>query len=320
MVHALSSVRLHSGRGMIRDVKPAEEWLNEIASINQWRRGGERAPHKPLLLLYALARLQHGQGGAMSYNDVEGDLDNLLRAFGPPRKTSPSYPFDHLASDGVWVVSSDEGQGSPGDARGRLRSTNATGRLDPDLEAALRSDPTLLARAIRILLDANFEPSVQSDLLDQLGIDLVPPDIGESSVAGTAKRDPRFRDEVLVSYEYRCAMCGFDPQIDNMPVALDAAHVRWWAAGGPDILANGICLCSLNHKLFDRGVLGLDPERVILVSDRFRGSSTFALQLVLNLVGQDLRRPQPGRVLVDTDHIAWHRQEVFRGSPRDAAA
>jgi putative restriction endonuclease len=256
----------------------------------------------------------------MSYRDVEGDLDNLLREFGPPRKTSPSYPFDHLTSDGVWIVSSDEGQGSPGDARGRLRSTNARGRLDPDLEAALRSDPTLFGRAVRILLDANFEPSVQSDLLDQLGIDLVPSDLAKDPIPGTARRDPKFRDKVLVSYECRCAMCGFDPQIDNMPVALDAAHVRWWAAGGPDILANGICLCSLHHKLFDRGVLGLDSDRTILVSDRFRGSSTFALQMVLNLVGQDLRPPQPGRALVDSDHIAWHREEVFRGEPRVAAA
>ena len=301
-------------------MKSADEWLNDIASINQWRRGGERAPHKPLLLLYALARLQHGQGGAMSYNDVEGDLDNLLREFGPPRKTSPSYPFDHLASDGVWLVSSDEGQGSPGDARGRLRSTNAKGRLNPELEEALGSDPTLLARAVRILLDANFEPSIQSDLLDQLGLDLVPSDFTPSSFPGAARRDPRFRDKVLVSYEYRCAMCGFDPQIDNMPVALDAAHVRWWAAGGPDILANGICLCSLHHKLFDRGVLGLDPDRVILVSDRFRGNSTFAVQMVLNLVGQGLHAPQPGKDPVDSDHIAWHREEVFRGSPRVAAA
>ena len=252
----------------------------------------------------------------MSYNDVESDLDELLREFGPPRKSSPSYPFDHLASDGVWVVSSDEGSGSPGDGRGRLRSSNARGRLDPDLEAVLRSDPTLLARAVRILLDANFEPSVQSDLLDQLGIDLAPSDNAESSIPGMARRDPKFRDEVLVSYEYRCAICGFDPQIDNMPVALDAAHVRWWSAGGPDILANGICLCSLHHKLFDRGVLGLDPERVILVSDRFRGSSTFAQQMVLNFVGQDLRSPQTGRALVDSEHIAWHRDQVFRGEPR----
>jgi putative restriction endonuclease len=301
-------------------VNSSDQWLEALASINQWRRGGQRAPHKPLLLLYALARFQRGLRGAMTYADVECDLDNLLREFGPPRRSSPSYPFDHLASDGLWIVSSDEGKGSPGDARGRLRSTNARGCLDPDFEATLVADTTLLPRAVRLLLDANFEPSVQSDLLDELGLNLVLADTVENPIPGTARRDSKFRNLILVAYEYRCAMCGFDPQIDNVPVAIDAAHVRWWAAGGPDALSNGMCLCSLHHKLFDRGVLGLDADKVILVSDRFRGSSTFAKEMVLSLTGQELRPPQPGRDHVDLEHIAWHRQEVFRGDPRSTAA
>ena len=279
-----------------------------------------RAPHKPLLLLYAFARIQRGLDGPMEYTEVEPDLEVLLKEFGPPRKTSPSYPFDHLATDGLWFVSSDEGPGSPGDAQGRLRSSNAKGGLVPDLQAALKHDPTLLARASRLLLDANFEPSVQADLLDQLGLDLLLPDTAGSPIPGTARRDPKFRDQILVAYEYRCAMCGFDPQIDNVPVAIDAAHVRWWAAGGPDVLSNGVCLCSLHHKLFDRGVLGLDTDRAILVSDRFRGSGTFARQMVLALVGQELTPPQPGKDGIDGEHIAWHRREVFRGAPRIAAA
>ncbi len=31
-----------------------DEWLDRVASIRRWSRGGERAPHKPLLLLHAL--------------------------------------------------------------------------------------------------------------------------------------------------------------------------------------------------------------------------------------------------------------------------
>jgi len=183
----------------------------------------------------------------------------------------------------------------------------------------MESDSTLLARAARVLLDANFEPSVQPDLLEEIGLDLVPIDFAESPIPGTVRRDPKFTSLILVAYEYRCAMCGFDPQVDNVPVAIDAAHVRWWAAGGPDVLSNGVCLCSLHHKLFDRGVLGLDTDHLILVSDRFRGSSSFAQQMVWGLAGQSLRPPQPGREHVHFDHIAWHRKEVFRGDPRGSA-
>ncbi len=49
--------------------------------------------------------------------------------------------------------------------------------------------------------------------------------------------------------------------------------MRWWSHDGPDEVDNGLCLCSLHHKLFDRGVLGLGEDRRILVSQRFVGRS-----------------------------------------------
>lgn len=33
----------------------AGQWLERIGGIRQWHIGGTRAPHKPLLVLYALA-------------------------------------------------------------------------------------------------------------------------------------------------------------------------------------------------------------------------------------------------------------------------
>src|SRR5262249_326313 len=52
-------------------------------------------------------------------------------------------------------------------------------------------------------------------------------------------------------------------------VGIDAAHVRWFAFDGPDELDNGLALCSLHHKLFDFGVLGLDDGHRIRVSSAF---------------------------------------------------
>ena len=81
-----------------------EEWLERIGALRQWSRAGERAPHKPLLLLYALGRLQSKGTSAMSFADAEPVLGQLFRDYGPPRKSSPAYPFHHLQSDGLWVV------------------------------------------------------------------------------------------------------------------------------------------------------------------------------------------------------------------------
>ena len=52
-----------------------------------WRRGDERAPHKPLLILYALGRLQTGASRLIPFDELEKPLTRLLEDFGPPRKS-----------------------------------------------------------------------------------------------------------------------------------------------------------------------------------------------------------------------------------------
>jgi len=37
----------------------------------------------------------------VSFADAEADLGRLLEKFGPPRHTSPGYPFHHLTTDGL---------------------------------------------------------------------------------------------------------------------------------------------------------------------------------------------------------------------------
>ena len=90
------------------------DWLERVAKLRQWSRSGARAPHKPLLLLYALGRFQQDAEGELRYSAVERELQQLLTEYGPPRRTTPSYPFHHLVSDGVWEVRTDRGPGSPG--------------------------------------------------------------------------------------------------------------------------------------------------------------------------------------------------------------
>ncbi|KFG74457.1 phosphorothioated DNA-binding restriction endonuclease [Streptomyces mutabilis] len=295
------------------------DWLERIAKLRQWTRSGARAPHKPLLLLYALGRFQDDADGSLRYTAVEQDLQRLLTEYGPPNKTTPAYPFHHLVSDGVWEVRTDRGSASPGSGIRDLRETGATGQLAPDLRAALRREPDLLGRMARLLLDLHFPPSLHRELCeaDSLELELAE---AEQLSAIRRQRDRRMRELVLTAYEYRCAFCGYDGRIAAMPVGLEAAHVRWWAFGGPDDIENGLCLCSLHHVLFDKGVLGLGDDQRILVSQRFVGHSPAARDHVIALAGRPLIGPQPGARPVAAVHYDWHARQVFHGEPRPATA
>jgi len=62
-----------------------ETILNQIKNLTVWKRGGERAPHKPLLLLLALGKLLQNKSRMISYEEIDKNLDILLREFGPVR-------------------------------------------------------------------------------------------------------------------------------------------------------------------------------------------------------------------------------------------
>ena len=79
--------------------------LQRFQNLNVWRRRGERAPHKPLLILLALGRLQSSDQRLMPFDQIEETLAGLLEEFGPPRTSPhPELPFYHLKNDGVWEI------------------------------------------------------------------------------------------------------------------------------------------------------------------------------------------------------------------------
>src|ERR1700746_1963965 len=78
--------------------------LTRFDGLNVWKQGDQRAPHKPLLVLYALGRWQQGKT-EVTFKEAEPELTSLLREFGPPRRSDPpQHPFWRLQKDGVGIV------------------------------------------------------------------------------------------------------------------------------------------------------------------------------------------------------------------------
>ena len=293
-----------------------DEWLQRVRSIQSWQSGGLRAPHKPLLLLFALGHLQRSGNAAVAFSEAAGPLKGLLREYSPTGPAlHPEYPFFYLQNDGLWQldppITVPPGR-SP--SAGRLRAAKAVGSLPAAFVEALRADPVLFGAVVRHLLDHNFEPSLHEDICALAGVDLEAIEVAGLPTARV--RDPAVRNAILAAYEYRCAVCGYEGQVKGQPVGLEAAHVRWWASGGPDVVENALCLCSLHHKLLDSGVLGLTDDHRLLVSMYFVARSNAGQRMVLDLAGRNLLDPQRGQPRVLSDHIRWHTTQVFKAPAR----
>jgi putative restriction endonuclease len=120
-----------------------------------------------------------------------------------------------------------------------------------------------------------------------------------------------------LAYEHRCCVCGHDLRRDGIVVGLDAAHIKWFQAGGPDTEPNGLALCSLHHKLFDLGAYTILPNQyVVVVSQHLTGSEHAKLRM-LGYHGAALIRPQTEASLPRPEYFDWHRSQVFKTPQRE---
>jgi putative restriction endonuclease len=293
----------------------ALEVKSRFGSVAVWSRAHQRAPHKPLLILIALARIQQGDRSPILFADIETNLTNLLNEFGPPRLSfHPEYPFWRLQSDGIWRVESDrpmKPRASNNDVlKSELIAHHARGEFTSEVKAAFEADPSLITEVAFLLLEQHFPESLHPDILSAVGLSL--------AVTGPRGRDPTFRHRVLTAYEYRCAVCGFDVRLGSVSIALDAAHIRWHQAGGPPDESNGLALCVLHHKTFDLGAFTVSESGTILVSDQVHGSEGFDASLMRHHTKR-VRRPQRPEWHPASSHLSWHSREVFKGAARHHA-
>ena len=291
-----------------------DELHRKLTELNVWKRGDECAPHKPLLLLWAMGRAARGEDRLVSFGEVEEPLTGLLRHFGPPRRAyHPEFPFRYLATDGLWEVPHVSSWGKK-----HLRDQGVAGGLPEPLYRLLASDPTGARLAARRLLDEHFPASMHQHILEAVGLWGIAE--AEDRVSHRPRRDPRFREAVLTAYERRCAVCDFDLRLKDDLLGLEAAHIQWHSHGGPDRVANGLGLCTFHHGAFDRGAIGLvedesGPGYRLLVSREVHGTSP-AVRWLLDYHDRPIRPPQEGAGDPADRYVAWHTRQVFRAPPR----
>jgi putative restriction endonuclease len=298
--------------------------LDAFDRIRVWQKGGQRAVHKPLLVLLALGRLWRGEQPKAEFSAIEESLRNLLNQFGPSSAAaSRHYPFWHLRTDGLWILQGPKAildrPPSATPTLAELREEHVTGSFAPAILEVLERERSLIPRIARRIVEAHFPDSLQQDVLNAVGIDAA--ETGSESSTSAAgnrpRRDPSFRNRVLLAYEQRCCICGHDLRLEGMIVGLEAAHIKWFQAGGPDIEPNGLALCSLHHKLFDLGVFTLIKDKhTIVVSQHVTGGEDTRARM-LSYHGAGLIRPQSDSCLPRPEFLDWHKIQVFKKPARE---
>ena len=304
--------------------------LQNFDKLTTWQRRDERAPHKPLLALWAIGQCLRGRSRLVEYDVIHRALLPLLQTFGPPRKTyKPQEPFWRMQKNQVWEVSQayrvpEQSNGSVSPSS--LRQLNIRGGFPSVLYSTFRRNPNLAKSIAQQLVDAHFPETMRLAVLEATLGDHAFDEVSAAtprsnvryspliaSILERRRRNPKFRRNVLRKYDYKCAVCSYAFEFPSgyWP-ALEAAHIKWHSHRGPDTSENGLSLCVLHHELFDWGIFTVQPKSLYI------SVATTILQQVpdsdiTSLHGIPLQViPKRSSDRPASEYLDWHMRNVFR--------
>jgi hypothetical protein len=117
-----------------------------------------------------------------------------------------------------------------------------------------------------------------------------------------------FRDVILVSYNHRCCICDLpDSRL------LVASHIIPWATR-EDLRVNprnGLCLCALHDRAFDRGLISVDPNGTVTVSPQIkeRLPHTTVEQMFAAYEGKPIQPPE--KFVPEVECLRYHHEHIF---------
>ena len=291
--------------------------LHTLANLRVYRRGGQAAPHKPILLLVMLDLAQRGE--LAETVRLTPELAFRFCAYwgvvAHRRTQRPDIrlPFHHTSSDGLWAALQADMRPSRD-----CRSTDIA-RLSPQF-VALAHDADDRDTARHLLIAQYFQPEERMALYTLLGL---PAPSGEQTdavlraAADDAQqqgREARFRLEVVPAYNYTCALTGYRLLTVDVGSIVDAAHIHPFSDSRNNDPRNGMALCKNAHWTFDQGLWTVtDDYRVLVADDRFCEDSPDGRALA-GYAGQPLRLPRDQSFWPSPKCLAWHREHRFQGA------
>jgi len=294
-----------------------DHWLAQLAGLHIDRSRGP-APHKPLLLLAILNRLDEGEPLPERFAltpELAFRFQTLWTVVTSRRTQRPDIrlPFHHLQSDAVWSAVTADGVPSP---HARLTRTVV---VDSDFGTFI-ADAQNRQDAKRVLICGDyFMPAERLALAELVGIPLAEVEAGDAGInAALAEetlgrgREAQFRLRVVAAYNYTCALTGYRLTTIDGATIVDAAHIHQFADSRNNDLCNGLALSKNAHWMFDEGLWTIsDDYTVIVAADALHEDGPVGMRLapfggkpLAVLPSDTAARPNPV-------HLAWHRRHAF---------
>ena len=309
------------------------KYLHKIKNLRIDRAHGN-APHQPVLLLSIIELIEQGQITENKIIPSPKLVETFVKYWTKitNRKPKLELPFFHMKSRSFWHHHPNPGYETALSVVTqiktftRLREIIAYGYFDADFYILFTNTET--REIIRQTIIETYLPAFKEEIYSLISEEK---QIGEYSQKilqqvdhafatdkpfmpfKTEKRTRKagFRQAIMRIYEYTCVVCELQILTLDGKSVTEAAHIIPFEKSENDDVREWISLCRLHHWAFDRGLISLDGNYEVIVSELMseRGPTEW---LLTTLRGKLILLPDHDALYPAQEALAWHREEVFR--------
>lgn len=123
-------------------------------------------------------------------------------------------------------------------------------------------------------------------------------------------RGATFKKKIPMIYNNTCCISGLKIDATVNISMIDACHIMPFKVSFNDTITNGMALCPNLHRAFDRGIISIDENYRVEVSDAFMESdSDYGIR---KFRGRSILLPEVKKYYPSQENLEWHRRFVFR--------
>lgn len=258
-------------------------------------------------------------GGTFRFTDFDEYFRRLLQSFDLEGSRQGWLPYFHLCyRDHIWILTNGSQVAEitlDERSREKIESVGPDARVAPDLMEFVSSvhGREALRSAVYDMLAQDETPEctalIDSDrsctqislkaLEGSVVFDPATVEDGRSRIqASIAVRrgQKKFREALLRAYGERCAMSA-----SNCEEVLEAAHIYPYLGDQTNHITNGLLLRADLHSLFDLGLISVEADYTLIVSN------TLLQTEYADLMGRALRLPSSISDYPNRNALGWHR-------------
>ena len=121
-------------------------------------------------------------------------------------------------------------------------------------------------------------------------------------------RSSLFQREIIKLYDNTCSISGLRIDATINASILDACHIVPFSISYDDSITNGISLCPNLHRAFDRGLIGIDEDYRVIVSDLFIEPKKSSYSII-QFAGQKISLPKLEKYYPSQNNLKYHRNK-----------